>query len=109
MIASCLCTVYSQSAEKQSRKVFDIVKLKLVGSQKTPKFLQILVGYLSGNILISMTIDLANSKMSQKAKYCNLINPMIATGRSNRLINDVAKLPQADYNGSKKQSKQLSY
>ena len=36
-------------------------------------------------------------------------NPMIAMGRSNRLLNDVAELPQADYNGSKKQSKQLSY
>ena len=38
-----------------------------------------------------------------------IVNPMIAAGRSNRLLNNVAKLPRADYNGSKKQSKQLSY
>ena len=36
-------------------------------------------------------------------KSCHLtFNPMIATGRSNRLLNDVAKLPRADYNGSKR-------
>ena len=37
------------------------------------------------------------------------LNPMIAAGRSNRLLNDVAKLPRADYNGSRKRSKQLLY
>ena len=47
-----------------------------------------------------VTITVTELEKSEEVEIC-MLNPMIAVGRSNQPLNDVAKLPRADFNGSK--------
>ena len=68
---------------------------------------------VSPSNLIGITVHLlplqAEITNNQAVDDIYIVIPVIAAFRSNLLLKDVAKFPQANYNDSKKQSKQLSY